>query len=155
MAAVADSGMELRAAGVGDFDEVLALAKSFYVEEGFATPDVELAANLSTLIGSAAARVAVVTDDGDVCGFAITTTSFGLESGLLAELEDLYVRPEARRQGVAQQLIEDSAQWARNRGCHHLEVVLAPNSHDVSGLRDYYEARGFVDEGRRLLSRTL
>jgi aminoglycoside 6'-N-acetyltransferase I len=32
-----------------------------------------------------------------------------------------------------------------------LEVVIAPNGRDVSHLERYYEARGFVDRGRRIV----
>ena len=34
-----------------------------------------------------------------------------------------------------------------------LEVVVAPNGQDVTHLFAYYRARGFVDEGRRILAR--
>lgn len=99
------------------------------------------------------ARVAVVTNDERPLGFAITTTSFGLENGLIAELEDLYVLPAARRQGLAKRLIDDSARWADDRGCHHLELVVAPNGREVTHLHTYYRMQGFLDEGWQLLSR--
>jgi aminoglycoside 6'-N-acetyltransferase I len=100
---------------------------------------------------SAAARVAVVDD----VAFAVTTTSYGLENGLIAELEDLYVAPPARRRGLTRTLIEDSAAWAASIGASVLEVVVAPNGMDVSHLFRYYAANGFTDEGRRILSRAL
>jgi aminoglycoside 6'-N-acetyltransferase I len=34
-------------------------------------------------------------------------------------------------------------------------LVVAPNGRDVWRLFDYYLAHGFVDEGRRLISRPL
>lgn len=147
--------MRLRKARADELDGVLALAVAFYEEDGFATSEVELRRNLQVLLESTAARVAVAEDEGELLGVAITITSFGLENGLIAELEDLYVVSSARRQGIAGQLIEDSAYWAHDRGCRQLELVIAPNGQDVTHLHDYYMARNFQDDGRRLLSRDL
>jgi aminoglycoside 6'-N-acetyltransferase I len=91
----------------------------------------------------------------EVLAFAVTTTSFRLENGQIAELEDLYVIPTARRRGLVELLLDDSARWARERGCRQLELVIAPNGLDVAHLHWYYLGRGFTDEGRRLLSRPL
>jgi aminoglycoside 6'-N-acetyltransferase I len=148
--------MTLRTATAGDLAVLLDLAEAFYEEDGFATPRPALAAHLEVLVSSAGARVAVgLGGDGQVVGFGITTTTFGLENGLIAELEDLYVVPGSRRQGLARALIEDSASWAASIGASHLEIVIAPNGQDVSHLFRYYAANGFTDEGRRILSRPL
>lgn len=48
-----------------------------------------------------------------------------------------------------------SARWARRIGAAQLEVVIAPNGMDVSHLFGYYAARGFADDGRRLLAMPL
>lgn len=147
--------MPIRTAAPEDLPALLALAVDFYEEDGFATSAADLRSNLATLIASPTARVAVSEADGRVVAFAITTTTFGLESGLIAELEDLYVAPDARRRGEAHRLIEDSLRWSAGRGCGRLEIVIAPNGQDVSHLFDFYRKRGFRDEGRRLLSQPL
>lgn len=112
-------------------------------------------ANLSVLFSSSAARVAVVQSGAQLVGFAVTTTSFGLENGLIAELEDLFVLPTVRSQGLGSRLIGDSLGWAREQGCQRLELVMAPNGRDIGRLVDYYLARGFQDDGRRLIGRLL
>lgn len=146
----------IRTAVPGDLSVVLELAKAFYAEDGFTTPDEQLRANLAVLVVSPAARVAVAeTADGVVVGFAITTTSFGLENGRIAELEDLYVVPERRGGGLGVALIDDSVAWCRDTDCRLVEVVVAPNGQDVSHLFGYYDRRGFVNEGRALLVREL
>ncbi|MCP2347843.1 GNAT family N-acetyltransferase [Nonomuraea roseoviolacea] len=147
--------MPIRAALPGDLPALLAMAVDFYAEDGFTTSREDLRANLAHLVASPAARVAVSEEEGRAVAFAITTTSFGLESGPLAELEDLYVVPDARRRGEAERLIEDSLRWAAARGCTAVEIVVAPNGHDVSHLLAYYGRRGFRDEGRRLLTHPL
>ena len=135
---------------------VLDLATAIYAEDGFTTPVSELRDNLVVLLDSENARVAVACGPNDeIVGFAITTLSFGLEDGCVAELEDLYVRPTNRRSGIAGALIDDSAKWAASRGCRRLELVVAPNGNDVAHLFGFYARQGFVDEGRRLLGRSL
>ena len=145
----------LRAAGPADLAAVLPLAVAFYAEDGFDTGEHALRANLAVLLASPAARVAVVHTAAQLLGFAVTTTSFGLEDGLIAELEDLFVTPSARRRGLGGRLVGDSAAWARAQGCRRLELVVAPNGRDVGHLFDYYVAHGFRDEGRRLIGRVL
>ncbi|HEY4018961.1 MAG TPA: GNAT family N-acetyltransferase [Pseudonocardiaceae bacterium] len=145
----------LRAAGPADLTMVLPLAVAFYAEDGFATGEPALRSNLTTLLASPAARVTLLHSADQPLGFAITTTSFGLENGLIAELEDLFVVPTARRRGLAGRLIADSVAWAREQGCRHLELVVAPNGRDIGHLVDYYLAHGFRDDGRRLISRPL
>ncbi len=150
-----EANWSLRAAGPPDLEPLLALATAFYAEDGFTTSAPDLRRNLLVLLSSSEARTAVVDRDGQLVAFAITTSSFGLENGQIAELEDLYVAPGQRRHGHAGRLISDSAAWARLRGCSHLELVVAPQGHDVTHLHDFYRAHGFGDDGRRLLSRPL
>jgi ribosomal protein S18 acetylase RimI-like enzyme len=146
---------QARRARRGELATVLRLASAFYVEDGFATPAAELRHNLRVLFDSDDARVAVAESRENIVGFAITTLHFGLEQGRSAELEDLYVEPAHRRRGIAGALIDDSAAWARSRGCRAHELVVAPNGQDVGHLLAFYGRRGFTDEGRRLLTRTL
>jgi GNAT superfamily N-acetyltransferase len=150
------SARKVRRARPAELPTVLDLATAFYAEDGFTTPVSELRDNLVVLLDSDSARVAVVCDPEDeIAGFAITTLSFGLEYGCVAELEDLFVRPTNRRTGIAGALIDDSAEWAASHRCRTLELVVAPNGNDVAHLFGYYARRGFVDEGRRLLTRNL
>lgn len=51
-------------------------------------------------------------------------------------MNDLYVSPEARSQGVGRALIEASAAVARERGAHHLEWVTAPDNETAQRLYD-------------------
>lgn len=147
--------MSVRTAKPADAAAILELADAFYREDGFNTGRERLEEHLLHLLSSNDARVAVVDEKGVIVAFAISTSSYGLENGRIAELEDLYVVPEQRRRGLAQALIHDSARWARNIGAANLEIVIAPNGHDVHHLYRYYQARGFEDAGRRILAMPL
>lgn len=148
-------GVAVRPAAPADLEAVLALATAFYVEDGGTIPVDELRSNLKSLLVSESARTAVAVSGHELMAFAVTTTSFGPESGLVAELEDLYVTPAARRQGIAGRLIDDSARWARKRGCRYLELVIAPHGRDTSRLDAYCRNRGFQDQSRKLIPRDL
>jgi aminoglycoside 6'-N-acetyltransferase I len=153
MPAAPSAEIRLRSADLDDLPDLLRLAREFYDEDGFATSDEELARNFRALFAAeAGAHICLAIVDGSAVGFGLTTTDLILESGLVAELQDLYVMPAHRGTGVGARLMQDAQRWARDRGAALLEVVVAPNGRDVSGLLAYYAANGFRDDGRRLLS---
>jgi GNAT superfamily N-acetyltransferase len=51
-------------------------------------------------------------------------------------MNDLYVSPNTRGQGVGRALIEASAGVARERGAHHLEWATAPDNETAQRLYD-------------------
>ena len=51
-------------------------------------------------------------------------------------MNDLYVDPEVRGEGVGRALIEASADVARERGAHHLEWMTAPHNKTAQRLYD-------------------
>src|SRR5689334_5751379 len=137
-----------------DADELLPLTLAFYRESGFSTSAEQLAEHWQQLLPSPAAHTSVaVAPDGSLVAFAVTTTSYGLENGLIAELEDLFVLPAYRRQRLGTALVDAAHAWAHSVGAAQLKVVVAPHGQDVSGLMRWYAGLGFVDEGRRLLAR--
>ena len=147
--------MTIRAATRDDLPTLFRLARAFYDEDGFATSDAGLRRNLETVLSLPTAHVVVVEGRAELIAFALTTTAFILESGVVAELQDLYVAPQHRRRGIAAALIDDAARWAQDQSATLLEIVVAPNGRDVSSLVSYYTARGFRDDGRKILTRAL
>lgn len=153
MAGRADTDPVLRTATLDDLPALLRLAREFYGEDGFATTDEDLESNFRALFGKeAGAHICLALDGESAIGFALTTTDLVLESGVIAELQDLYVMPGHRGAGLGARLMQDARQWAVAQGATLLEIVVAPNGKDVSGLIRYYAAHGFRDEGRRLFS---
>jgi aminoglycoside 6'-N-acetyltransferase I len=145
----------LRAATVSDLPDLVRLTRAFYDEEGFVASDDDIRSRFGQFVAARDARIVVASSDGAPRAFALTTLRLILESGYVAETQDLYVDPGHRRNGVANALIEDAASWARARSASALEVVVAPNGRDIAHLFRYYTSRGFNDEGRRLLNRAL
>ena len=90
--------------------------------------------NFRALLAAPTAHTCLAVDGGSAVGFALTTSQLVLESGVVAELQDLYVMPAYRRRGVAGRLIDDATRWARAQQASLLDVVVAPNGQDVSAL---------------------
>ena len=72
-------------------------------------------------------------EEGAVVAFATF-----LINGGVAELEDLFVDPEHRRRGIAEQLVLDISERVRELGFEALEVTANPHA------MAFYEYMGFV-----------
>jgi GNAT superfamily N-acetyltransferase len=87
--------------------------------------------------GIAERRTRVAVDaDGSILGFA---TVADIEGG--QELEDLFVDPDAMRQGVATQLVREAASEAARSGVPWIEVT--GNEHAA----EFYSSVGFAQVG--------
>jgi GNAT superfamily N-acetyltransferase len=75
--------------------------------------------------------------DGRVLGFATVLPNGEFE----AELEDLFVAPEAWRKGIGRQLLAEAERRASALGAHALCVVANQNA------RRFYEACGYRQTG--------
>jgi GNAT superfamily N-acetyltransferase len=71
--------------------------------------------------------------------------------GLFASIEDLYVRPEARRQGVGQALLKAADERCAVRGISYVEVQVENDEAET-----FYKTLGYEPEpGTRVFSRSL
>ncbi len=68
------------------------------------------------------------------------------EQGGTVGLWWLWVAPGARGRGLARQLVEARADWARERGAVRLELAVAENNEAAKAL---YRDLGFVPTGER------
>ena len=92
------------------------------------------------------ARFIAPSDDGmllaawradDLTGYACLYWTFtSLVPAETVLMNDLFVDPAARNQGVGRALIEASAAAARNRGAHRLEWATAPDNKTAQLLYD-------------------
>ncbi len=148
--------MEVRPAAAADHASALPLFEAFYREEGFGDAAVEgVAENLKGILRRDDTAAFLAWAGSEAVGAAACSTSFGLEVGPYAELEDLYVLPAWRRRGVASMLIEAACGWARDRGCSDIEIVLTPHAQAKAELKAWYRTRGFRDTGRIIYEREL
>jgi GNAT superfamily N-acetyltransferase len=150
-----EPALSVRRVGIESFEMALDLLGRFFNEEGFAMPSAQLRSSLRVMLTAQDSAVFLAWGAGDATGVATVTTSIGLEHGRSAELEDLYVLPEARGGGVASALIEAVCEWCRERGCTAVLVTVTPEGEATHQLLDYYQRRGFINTGRLILERAL
>ncbi len=130
---------------------VLNLLRAFFEKEGLEVPTQLLEVRFDRFAADDGNAVLLAIAGGEVLGVITLTTSFGLEFGLSAELEDLYVVPEARGRGVAGRLLDVALAWCRARRVQAVYLVVLPEDAAAGRLLPFYAKRGFVDKGRRLL----
>jgi aminoglycoside 6'-N-acetyltransferase I len=143
--------MQIERCGPRDESIAAELLVRFLAKEGFETPPERLRAHLALMLAEPGSAVFLAWEDERAVGVATVTTVIGLEFGRSAELEDLYVLPEARGRGVAGALIDAVRAWCRACGCAVLAVVVTPEGQSERGLLEFYTRRGFRVSGRALL----
>jgi aminoglycoside 6'-N-acetyltransferase I len=136
---------------LAEFKVMLPLLERFFAEEGFDIPRAQIGEQLVELIDASDSAVFLARLGESPVGVATVTTSIGIEFGLSAELEDLYVVPKARGTGVGSALIGAVKDWCKSRGCSLVVVVVTPEGQAVHDLMAYYGKRGFQKSGRTLL----
>ena len=129
------------------------LLHAFNVEFGEQTPPPELIAERAApLIRSGDVTVLLVGDRPD--GFAELRFRRSIYTGALdAYLEELYVVPERRGQGLGRALLEAAMVHARERGARRIDLN---TSEDDVAARALYERMGFTNregapDGPRML----
>jgi GNAT superfamily N-acetyltransferase len=90
--------------------------------------------------------------EGRLLGVAVLAYRLNISAGApFASIEDLYVRQEARRQGVGRTLLEAVVERCAIQNISYLEVQVEENEAET-----FYTALGYEPEpGVRVLSRTL
>jgi GNAT superfamily N-acetyltransferase len=147
----------VRPARAGDGPQLLRLIRRYWEFEGIAGFDAQrIGPVLATLIDSDGSRGAVwVADEADtLCGYLVVVLVMSLEhQGLMGEIDELFVLPEARARGLGAQLLTAAETWLSGRGCRRLQLQLNPSNRTA---RAFYARRGFAARsGYELLDRPL
>lgn len=106
-------------------------------------PDLSGASDYLRRRLSALDSVVFLAQAGDFgLGFCQLYPSFGsLSMSRIWILYDLYVAPEARRQGIGRALMERAREFAQASGASHLELSTAKDNWSAQAL---YESLGYV-----------
>lgn len=144
----------VRVAGVRDRSELVEMMEAFYTEVG--TPfDPERADRAfdEILRDGSIGRVWMLEGDGAPAGYVVLTFGFSLEfGGRDAFVDDLYVRPEHRGQGLARAAMEAVLDECRRGGVRalHLEVARANEA-----AKTLYRRFGFADRSYHLMTQMI
>lgn len=146
----------VRSADRGDVPQLLALVRRYWDYQhidGFEALRVELL--LQQLLAEPHLGAAWVAEaDGRLTGYLIAVTALSLEhGGVMAEIDEFFVLPEARVRGVGTQLLAAAEAALAARGCRRLQLQLAAGN---AAAREFYQHRGFrARDAYRLLDKAL
>jgi len=148
--------MGIRLATVGDAAGVTALVERYWEFEsigGFDRPRVEtLLVNLLSEPERGACWLAEA--GGRLCGYLLAVFMFSLEhGGLMAEIDEVFVLPEARSAGVGALIVAAAERDLAGRGLVRLQLQLGVGNERA---RLFYERHGFQRRaGYELLDKPL
>ena len=146
---------DLRSATRNDLDALTALYAAFFAEDGIAAEVVAIRTNLARMLAQGSARIWVAEDAGEIVGLSSATSTVGVEFGLSVEIEDLYVVPARRGEGLARRLIAEPLAWAQEIGAAECFLVITPEAQADQDLIRFYERFGFTLRDRLMMSRDL
>ncbi len=162
--------MSVRAATERDIPQLLALIRRYWDFEGIAgfealrielllkqligAPFPGASASSSAQVAPPAGAVWVAESDGRLVGYVVAVTLWSLEHlGPMAEIDEMFVVPEARARGVGRQLLTSLEQHLAARGCVRLQLQLGVSN---TLARAFYRRLGFAPrEGYALYDKPL
>ena len=144
------SPIEVSPVPVADLGEPLRLLEE-WLRNGEPVPNA-FAAELRRQVEAGDIEVLAACLEGRVLGVLVLAFRPNVSLGApFASIEDLYVRPQARRRGVGRALLQAAHDRCTNRDVSYLEAQV---EEDAAG--DFYEASGYEPElGVRTFSRSL
>lgn len=147
--------MTVRRAFPDDLDHLLPLYLAFFAEDGIMTPAAAVRTNLASMLAANRACLFLAEENGTAVGLASGSLTTGVEFGCTVELEDLYVVPQARGQGVAARLISAVVDWAESEGAAGVILVITPEAEQDQSLSRFYARMGFEPLPRITMYRRL
>ncbi len=132
-----------------DADAVAGLLVEFRDHMGHSwPPDESFAVSVRQLIGRSDSEFWLAATEAGAAPSAVCQLRFRHSVWTATEdcwLEDLYVRDEARRRGLARALVQSAIDHARERGCRRIELDA---NEDNAGALALYARLGFSDTSK-------
>ena len=134
---------DLREAARGDVDALVGLMREFYAESGFTLDGSQAAAAFRELLERPErGRVWLIDRGQEAAGYVVVTFVFAMEhGGLAAVLDDFYVRPEARGEGLGKGALAAVCRACEDLGLRALRVEVGA---DNAVARAAYRGAGFT-----------
>jgi GNAT superfamily N-acetyltransferase len=146
----------VRCAQPSDVPQLLALVRRYWQFEDLGTFDaLRLEVLLQELIGTPVrGQVWVAERGGTLCGYLVLVYVVSLEhQGLMAEIDEFFVLPEARGAGVGSALLAAAEGALQRAGCVRMQLQLALAN---EAARAFYARRGYGPRaGYQLLEKPL
>jgi GNAT superfamily N-acetyltransferase len=138
----------LRGAGRADVPELAGLMRGFYAESGFVLDEERARAGFAALLADARlGRIWLIERDapkagaGAAVGYIVVTFVFAMEyGGMAATVDDFFVRPEARGEGLGKAALAEVRRACEGLGTRALRVEVGL---DNPVARAVYRSAGF------------
>jgi len=134
----------VRSASASDIPTLVELMEEFHAESGFPLNRTHAAETFSLLLSNSAWGAAWVLERArEPAGFVVLTLRFSMEhGGLQGIVDDLFVRVQHRRQGLARTAMEALFAECAGRGIRDVQVEV---SEDNAAARALYRDFGLRD----------
>ncbi len=141
----------MRVATRGDLDTLLGLMGDFYAESGYVLDRPRAAEAFAHLLGDPRlGRVWIVEQGGRDVGYLVLTFVFGMEyGGLMAVVDDFYIRPAWRNAGVGTAALAAVRESCAGLGVRAVSVEVGREN---AVARSVYRRAGFSDVDRLLMT---
>jgi GNAT superfamily N-acetyltransferase len=148
--------MMIRTAVASDVPPLLSLVRRYWDFEGLAGFNaLRLELLLQRLVHSdELGQIFVAASGAQLCGYLVLVHVLSLEhGGLMAEIDEFFVLPAVRAQGVGGELLAAAEAALRRRGCVRVQLQLGVAN---AAARGFYERRGYGGRaGYQLLDKGL
>jgi GNAT superfamily N-acetyltransferase len=135
--------VSLRLACADDLPVLLPLVAAYHAHEGItARPAPALAGTLLGLLDHPErGRIWLIEDAGTAVGYLAIAFGYSIElGGREAAIDEIYVQPASRGQGLGRSALRALVDWASGQGLVALHLDVAP---DNPGARRLYARQGF------------
>jgi len=139
---------------IRDIDRLLPLMQDFYAFERLPYDKARLRKLLEELIRNKALGRLILFEEADhLVGYMVLGFGFSLEfHGRDCFIDEFYVRPERRQQGIGRAAVNFAAETCRELGIKALH--LEADHFNMRG-HEFYKRLGFKDHDRHLMTRWL
>jgi ribosomal protein S18 acetylase RimI-like enzyme len=131
-----------RIANPDDAATVTKLLKAFFSHEGREVRHLQQ--NVEAILCDPGRGFFTLADESAV---ATTTIRISASGGASAEIEEIWVQPSARGQGLGSRLLRAAVAECRRRGIKSIELRVTPDDQEL-GIPDFYTKLGFSHGGR-------
>ena len=113
-------GIVIREAGEGDYKNLMKLYDEFVEEDRYSTGKED---SFQEVLASTENFISVAEDKGKLVGFVTFSMRWVVRYPTpIAEMDELYVKPEYRRQGLGSKLVEAILKKAAELGCSRMFI---------------------------------
>ncbi|NJK44835.1 MAG: GNAT family N-acetyltransferase [Pleurocapsa sp. SU_196_0] len=124
-----------------DLNILLELMRDYYAHDGLEFNAAKAAQAVKDMLETSGGRVWLILEADIVIGYVVLIWSYSLEyGGLAAELDELYLRSEARGHGVGRAVMQQVLEICREAGVVLLRLETEPGN---EAARGFYGSLGF------------